>query len=85
MIKTIKLKNFRKFKELQLETSNQIIIFSGPNASGKTSVLESIYLTAKILSLSAITFFKNWAKCWLFFCWEISAEVSVSVLAITSP
>lgn len=46
MIKTIKLKNFRKFKELQLETANQIIIFSGPNASGKTSVLESIYLTS---------------------------------------
>ena len=46
MIQSIKLKNFRRFKELSIDTKNQIVIFSGPNAVGKTSVLEAIYLTA---------------------------------------
>lgn len=46
MIKKIYLKNFRKFNELELDTNNNIIVFTGPNAVGKTSVLESIYLTS---------------------------------------
>lgn len=46
MIKKIKLLNFRKFNELSLDTNSQIVIFSGPNATGKTSVLESLYLVS---------------------------------------
>ena len=46
MIKRIHLKNFRKFKDLEIDTNNNIIIFTGQNAAGKTSVLESIYLTS---------------------------------------
>ena len=46
MIKKIYLKNFRKFNELELDTNNNIIVYTGPNAVGKTSVLESIYLTS---------------------------------------
>ena len=56
MIKQIKLKNYRRFSELNLDTNNQIIIFSGPNASGKTSVLESIYLTSTSKSHRTLDF-----------------------------
>ena len=44
MIKNIELENFRKFKSLNINTESKIVILTGPNAIGKTSVLESIYL-----------------------------------------
>ena len=44
MIKNINLKNFRLFENVTFETSNSLVIFSGKNATGKTSVLESIYI-----------------------------------------
>lgn len=44
MIQRISLMNFRKFQKLNLEFNNKIIIFTGPNAVGKTSILEAIYL-----------------------------------------
>lgn len=46
MIKNIELENFRKFKTLNINTESKIVILTGPNAIGKTSVLESIYLTS---------------------------------------
>ena len=42
MIKKIKLKNFRLFDEVEFDTNNSFIIFSGKNAHGKTSIIESI-------------------------------------------
>lgn len=44
MIKNISLKNFRLFNNLNLDVNNSLIIFSGANATGKTSILEAIYL-----------------------------------------
>lgn len=44
MIKSINLKNFRLFTEKKLTTNNSLVIFSGKNATGKTSILEAIYL-----------------------------------------
>lgn len=44
MIEKIQLKNFRKFSSFELECSAPIVIFTGPNAAGKTSILESVYL-----------------------------------------
>ena len=44
MIKSIHLKNFRIFDELNLDTNNSLVILSGKNATGKTSILEAIYL-----------------------------------------
>lgn len=44
MIKSIELENFRKFETLSINTESKIVILTGPNAIGKTSVLESIYL-----------------------------------------
>ena len=44
MIKSIELNNFRKFDEIKLNTESKIVILSGVNAVGKTSVLEAIYL-----------------------------------------
>ena len=44
MIKSINLKNFRLFDNVTFETSNSLVIFSGKNRTGKTSILESIYI-----------------------------------------
>ncbi|HJX45675.1 MAG TPA: DNA replication and repair protein RecF [Patescibacteria group bacterium] len=44
MLKTIKLQNFRNFKKKDVSFSNKITVIVGPNASGKTNILESIFL-----------------------------------------
>lgn len=46
MIKKIKLKNFRLFDSIEFDTNNSFIIFSGKNAHGKTSIIESIYIAS---------------------------------------
>jgi DNA replication and repair protein RecF len=40
------LRNFRNYKELAVEFSNNVNIFIGANAQGKTNILESIYIGA---------------------------------------
>lgn len=44
MITNIILKSFRCFSSLALDVSNPLVILSGKNATGKTSVLEALYL-----------------------------------------
>ena len=42
-IKKINLKNFRNYPDLDLDITHEMVILSGPNAVGKTNLLESIY------------------------------------------
>ena len=42
-IKNLSLKNFRSHTNIAIEFDNDFIIFYGPNATGKTNILESIY------------------------------------------
>ncbi|MHC6178272.1 DNA replication/repair protein RecF [Clostridium sp. JNZ X4-2] len=42
-IKYLKLRNFRNYKNLDIEFSKGVNIFTGDNAQGKTNLLESIY------------------------------------------
>lgn len=44
MIKSIKLKNFRKFKNLELNFNSNIVVLYGDNAQGKSSILEALHL-----------------------------------------
>ena len=46
MIKQIKLKNVRKFDSINLEINSNNVILQGKNATGKTSILESISLVS---------------------------------------
>lgn len=43
ILKTLKLKNFRCFKNLQLDFDENLIAFIGNNGSGKTSIFEAIF------------------------------------------
>jgi len=43
-IKKIELKNFRNYKEIEINLNKGINIFYGNNAQGKTNILESIFL-----------------------------------------
>ena len=42
MITNIKLKNVRKFSEINLDINSNNVILQGGNATGKTTILESI-------------------------------------------
>ncbi len=44
MIQKIKLTDFRNFKSKTLDFSEKITVIVGPNASGKTNILESLFL-----------------------------------------
>lgn len=45
-IKNVKIKNFRNYPDLDLAVSNDVVVFTGPNAVGKTNLLESLYFAS---------------------------------------
>ncbi len=45
-IKNIKIKNFRNYPELDLVITGDTIVLTGPNAVGKTNLLESVYFAS---------------------------------------
>lgn len=53
MIQKIKLTDFRNFKSRSLEFSDAITTIVGPNASGKTNILESLFLLSTGKSFKA--------------------------------
>ena len=47
-IRHLQAENFRNFENLDLTFSQDFIILIGPNASGKTNILESVYYTSML-------------------------------------
>lgn len=45
-LKSIALQNYRNYENLELETTNGVNVFLGPNAQGKTNLLEAIFVLA---------------------------------------
>ena len=45
-IKNVKIKNFRNYPDLNLEISDDTVVLTGPNAVGKTNLLESVYFAS---------------------------------------
>lgn len=45
-LSSLELRNFRNYDHLNLEFSNDLVIFLGENAQGKTNLLESIFVLA---------------------------------------
>lgn len=45
-IKHISVKNFRNYPQLEIGISNDIVVLTGPNAVGKTNLLESVYFAS---------------------------------------
>jgi len=50
LINNIHLKNIRLYDDTTLNINNNLVILVGPNACGKTTILESIYLISKAKS-----------------------------------
>ncbi|ADE12417.1 ATP-dependent nuclease [Sideroxydans lithotrophicus] len=48
-IKTLRIKNFRAIEDVNVEFDNRVNIIVGPNAIGKTTILESIRLAKALL------------------------------------
>jgi DNA replication and repair protein RecF len=53
MIKTVKLSDFRNFRSKTLEFSDKVTLILGPNASGKTNILESLFILSTGRSFKA--------------------------------
>src|SRR6266852_4260376 len=49
-IRSLRIKNFRALEEIEVEFSEGVNVIVGPNAIGKTSVLEGIRLAKALLS-----------------------------------
>lgn len=45
-ITNIEIKNFRNYPELVLDITSDMVVLSGPNAVGKTNLLESVYFAS---------------------------------------
>lgn len=45
-LNSIQLQNYRNYDQLELKTDNQVNLFVGPNAQGKTNLLEAIFALA---------------------------------------
>lgn len=55
-IREIRLKNFRNYESLKLKFNPNINIFVGNNGSGKTNIIESIYVLALTKSFRGLTY-----------------------------
>ena len=53
MVKSINLVNFRNFKKKHIDFSEKLTIIVGPNASGKTNILEALFLLSSGKSFKA--------------------------------
>jgi DNA replication and repair protein RecF len=67
MISTIRLQNFRSYKDSSFEFEPGVNIIVGPNASGKTNLLEAVMVLARGSSFRArdaelVQFDKAWAR-----------------------
>lgn len=71
-IKNIALKNFRNHKNLNLDFNSDFVVFYGPNATGKTNLLESLYF------LSIFKSFRD-ASNFLFFKGTFATEIHAKV------
>lgn len=61
-VKQIAIKNFRNYPELVLDLTSDLVVLSGPNAVGKTNLLESVYFASLFKSFrddSEFIFMKN--------------------------
>ncbi|GAC1412808.1 MAG: DNA replication/repair protein RecF [Candidatus Doudnabacteria bacterium] len=71
-VKNISLKNFRNHQNLNLDFNSDIVVFHGPNATGKTNLLESIYF------LSLFKSFRD-ASNYLFFKGTFNTEIKAVI------
>ena len=54
-LKHISLTNFRNFTRLDIDIPQRVVLLTGANAQGKTSVLEAIYFLAAFTSFQTHT------------------------------
>jgi DNA replication and repair protein RecF len=88
MITDLRLQNFRSYADASFELSPGVNIIVGPNASGKTNLLEAVLVLARGNSYRArdtdlISFGKPWAR--LDSHSESSGQRTVKVIAEPSP
>jgi DNA replication and repair protein RecF len=67
MISTLRLQNFRSYKDASFEFTPGVNIVVGPNASGKTNLLESVLVLARggsyrVRDIELVQFDKPWAR-----------------------
>ncbi len=71
-ITNIQIKNFRNYPDLDLAITGEMVVFSGPNAVGKTNLLESVYFASLFKS------FRDDAE-FIFMKGSTAAEIKIEV------
>lgn len=54
LITELELQNFRNYEKQKIEFNNNINIFYGDNAQGKTNIIESIFISAFVNHLERV-------------------------------
>jgi DNA replication and repair protein RecF len=67
MITNIRLQNFRSYKDSSFEFSDGVNIVVGPNATGKTNLIEAIHLVARnssfrVKDIDLVAFGNDWSR-----------------------
>ncbi len=67
MVQSIRLQNFRSYKDDSFEFSPSVNIVVGPNASGKTNLLEAMLVLARgssyrVRDIDLVSFNQSWAR-----------------------
>ena len=67
MITDLRLQNFRSYKDASFEMSKGVNIIVGPNASGKTNLLEAVLVLARgssyrVRDQELVRFDQDWAR-----------------------
>ncbi|MGN1405515.1 MAG: ATP/GTP-binding protein [Erysipelotrichaceae bacterium] len=90
MITSISVKNFRGLKNLVLPDMKQIVLVSGKNNTGKSSILESIFLLAdhisgdcfaKVNSFRNISYLGDCDSLWAPVFYNLEVENSIEIVA----
>ncbi len=50
MIKSVEIENYKNFKHLKMENFKLINFFTGQNDTGKTNLLEALYITRVLMT-----------------------------------
>ncbi len=91
MLKSLRLVNFRQFRELPIEPLNRINLIAGQNNTGKTSILEALYLlfnTSSGLTLASSAFRSSasypddYDAFWKWLAYQGNSENSTSISAL---
>ena len=92
MLKSLRIRNYRVFKDLKVDGLQRINLIAGKNSSGKTSLLEAVFLLAqgrlpqlpayfadRSLVLNKLLNLPNWHRHWPIVTWRLPGDTCTTL------